>query len=248
MSENAIDESISKPAPDTAKPKRDRANKKAKVDRDDEAGQGRNPGRDHESNALAAAHRAGLRQHTRQQGRREDRVVQKRRGRTDVQDREIASGNSSSKRRLGHLPGAAFLLLGPPIRQQVTSRTRHVTKKRGFAPKSIRAELFRFETARNAVSWRQTRPQWRSGRYAGLFLQPESASAPVREDWEPFPTDPARYGYRAPRRRQSWAISGVFCAERYRKGTRSERVAPQTFDSLPFSAAQKRAVFGKTRS
>ena len=43
--------------------------------------------------------------------RREDRVVQERRWRTDVQDREIASGNSSSKRRLGHAPGAAFLLL-----------------------------------------------------------------------------------------------------------------------------------------
>jgi len=33
-------------------------------------------------------------------------------GRTDVQDRQITSGNSSSKRRLGHAPGAAFLLSG----------------------------------------------------------------------------------------------------------------------------------------
>jgi hypothetical protein len=36
----------------------------------------------------------------------------KRRGRTDVQDREIASGNSASKRRLGLAPGAAFPLSG----------------------------------------------------------------------------------------------------------------------------------------
>ena len=35
-----------------------------------------------------------------------------RRWRTDVQDQEIASGNSSSNRRLGHVPGAAFLLSG----------------------------------------------------------------------------------------------------------------------------------------
>jgi hypothetical protein len=32
-------------------------------------------------------------------------------GRTDVQDREVTS-NPSSQRRLGHGPGAAFLLLG----------------------------------------------------------------------------------------------------------------------------------------
>ena len=38
--------------------------------------------------------------------------VQERGGRADVQDREITSGNWSSKRRLGHAPGAAFMLSG----------------------------------------------------------------------------------------------------------------------------------------
>ena len=36
---------------------------------------------------VAGAHRARLRQHPGQQGRREDRIVQERRRRTDVQDR-----------------------------------------------------------------------------------------------------------------------------------------------------------------
>jgi hypothetical protein len=73
--------------------------------RDDEARQGRHARGDHEGYWLAAAHRTWLREHPGQQGRGEDRVVQERCWRTDVQDREITSGNSSSKRRLGHAPG-----------------------------------------------------------------------------------------------------------------------------------------------
>ena len=94
------------------KPKADRTNKKAEGHRHDEARQGSHVTRDHEGHGLAGAYRTRVRQHPGQQRRREDRVVQEHRGRTDVQDREIASGNSSSKRRLGHAPGAAFLLSG----------------------------------------------------------------------------------------------------------------------------------------
>jgi hypothetical protein len=104
--ENAIDsESISKPVPDTAKPegarkagkkakpakkaarakkagakpKTDRANKKAEVIEMMKRAKG-NIARNHKSHRLAAAHRARLRRHPEQQGTGEDRVVQERRG------------------------------------------------------------------------------------------------------------------------------------------------------------------------
>ena len=44
--------------------------------------------------------------------REERRSSRLRTPQANVQDREIVSGNSSSKRRLGHAPGAAFLLSG----------------------------------------------------------------------------------------------------------------------------------------
>ena len=105
MSENAIDrENIGKPAPDRAKPKADRTNKKEEVivmmKRE-----WRDVDRNHGGNEVAGAYHPSLRQHPGQQGRGDDRVVQERRGRTDIQDREISSGNSSSKRRLGRKPG-----------------------------------------------------------------------------------------------------------------------------------------------
>jgi hypothetical protein len=61
---------------------------KAKAERTDEKAeviamtklQGRYVARNHEGYWLAAAHRTGLRQHPRHQRRREDRVVQERRG------------------------------------------------------------------------------------------------------------------------------------------------------------------------
>ena len=47
--------------------------------RDDEAREGCDAGRDHGSHGLAEAHGSRLRQHPRQQGRREDRVLEERR-------------------------------------------------------------------------------------------------------------------------------------------------------------------------
>ena len=96
----------------TAKPKADHTNKKAVVIEMMKRAKGATLPEIRKATGLAAAHRAWLRQHPGQQGRGEDRVLQERRRRTDVQDREIAQGNSSSKRRLRSQTGAAFLLSG----------------------------------------------------------------------------------------------------------------------------------------
>jgi hypothetical protein len=63
------------------KPNADRTNKKAEVIEMMKRTKGASLPENRESHWLAAAHRAGLRQHPRQQGRREDRVVQERCGR-----------------------------------------------------------------------------------------------------------------------------------------------------------------------
>ena len=137
----------------------------SRSDRTDEARQRRDAGRDHGRHRMASAHGARLRQHPRQQGRGEDRLVQERRGRTDVQDREIASGNSSSKRRLGHAPGAAFLLLRPRV-SDVTDPSRHWVGRIGRQNHSYPA-MFRGGAAQNAVSWGRKRPWWRFRRGGG---------------------------------------------------------------------------------
>ena len=46
--------------------------------------------------------------------------------------------------------------------------------------------MFRRRTARNAVSWPQTRPQWRRGRQGGRISPSSAQGAPVREDTRPF--------------------------------------------------------------
>jgi hypothetical protein len=66
----------------TCAPGRKRAHEQeGRGHRDDEAREGRDPGRNHRSDGLAEAHRARLREHPRQQGRREGRILEERRRR-----------------------------------------------------------------------------------------------------------------------------------------------------------------------
>jgi len=128
MSENIIDsQSSSKPTADTPKPKGKRKSaKKAKPAKKParakkRASQAKTDRTNKKADVIAMMKRAKgatlpeimkatdwqphtirwLRQHPRQQRRGNDRLVQERRGRTNIQDREIAGGNSSSKCRLG---------------------------------------------------------------------------------------------------------------------------------------------------
>ena len=147
------------------KPKADRANKKAEVIALMKRAKGATLAEIMAATELAGAHRAGLRQHPGQQGRGEDRVVQERRGRTDVQDREIAPANSPSKRRLGHAPGRRFCLCRPS--DQVTSRTGHVTAQGSIANPGGRLRGRRPPGSR---SWGRKRPWWRFGQGGRLWL------------------------------------------------------------------------------
>jgi len=72
-----------------AKAKADGSNKKSEVLTLDEASQGRNVGRDHKGHGLAGAYSTRLRQHPRQERRREYRIVQERGRRPDIQDRQV---------------------------------------------------------------------------------------------------------------------------------------------------------------
>jgi hypothetical protein len=132
MNENAIDsENISKPAPDTAnpkgtrkpgtkakpakkagrakkaaaKPKAERANKKAAVIAMMKRAKGETLPEIMKATGWQPHTVRGFVSHPREQGRGEDRVDQERRGRTDVQDREIAQAtrhpNAASVRRQG---------------------------------------------------------------------------------------------------------------------------------------------------
>ena len=85
-----------------AKPKKDRAQEsdqtrsraqqqEGRSHRDDETREGRDAGRDYGRHRLAKAHSPGLRQHSGQQGRRDDRVLEERRRGEDVQNREVAA-------------------------------------------------------------------------------------------------------------------------------------------------------------
>jgi len=80
-------------------------------DRDDEARQGRYAGRDYGSHFLAGAHRARLREHPRQQGWREGRVVEERQRGTHLPHCEIARQFVSSNAASGS-PGRRCCLSG----------------------------------------------------------------------------------------------------------------------------------------
>jgi hypothetical protein len=71
--------------------------KEGRSDRNDEGRQGRDAGRDRSGHGLAAAHRARLRQHPRQQRRGEDRIIEERRRGAHV-ERHVTTAYDSAGR------------------------------------------------------------------------------------------------------------------------------------------------------
>ena len=130
----------------------------------------------------------------------------------------------------------------------MTSRTRDSTGFGDSKPKSIVGEMFRGFLAQNAVSWATRALSGVAGRkVAVLFPHPPRPRAPCAEPGEPFPRPDS-----APKCAREaggiGAILGGFCAEKVPKGTCSEHISPETFDSLPVSDAPKREEFRKTHS
>lgn len=97
----------------TSKPKADRANKKAEVTAMMKRAKGATLAEIMKTTGWQTAYGAGLRQHPGQQGRGKDRVLEERRGRTDLQDREIAQAtsppNAASATRQGASAAPAIL-------------------------------------------------------------------------------------------------------------------------------------------
>ena len=98
-------------------------------DRDDEARQGRDAGRDRGSHGLAEAHGTGLRQHPGQQGRREDRILEERRRGANLSHRQVSKRRSVpfENAAFGSEPGRRSCFQGSRFREvsDVTDRSRH---------------------------------------------------------------------------------------------------------------------------